>query len=191
MTQNLRLVGPKTLDAATTNIASGETFNLATQNSNSWCSVVSEEAAATCYSQSLNLSTGNTDYGTYYNWYTATAGSGTYDSIDINVSSSICSRGWQLPTAFNDNSSDYKKLAMVYSIDTLAKATAFPTEFVLSGDRYGDGNRYQGRSGSWWSSSAYETDHYRGRNAYISDTRVLFANTNGKDLGLAVRCVAK
>ena len=37
--------------------------------------------------------------GTYYNWHTATASSGTYEITENNAEYSICPKNWKLPTA--------------------------------------------------------------------------------------------
>ena len=193
MTENLRLVGPKSLTSDTTDVGVGETFNLPAQKTGVWCVPSSAEDGA-CYSQVQSVSSGNNTYGMYYSWAAATAGSGTYDTENgTDVPYSVCPKNWRLPTAKAYVASDYRNLFITYGIDTLAKATAFPTEFVLSGDRFGGSNRYQGSSGSWWSSSAYEVegDHVRAHNAYITEGRILPVNQNGKELGLAVRCITK
>lgn len=36
--------------------------------------------------------------GNYYNWYTATAGTGLYNNTIVDAQSSICPKGWRLPT---------------------------------------------------------------------------------------------
>lgn len=37
-------------------------------------------------------------YGVHYNWYTATAGQGTYSTMNTNAIGDICPFGWHLPT---------------------------------------------------------------------------------------------
>ncbi len=89
--------------------------HLAASNSGTWCTNYN----ATCTDQTM-LNTNNTrlsdsslnpsysannatskwySYGNYYNWYSATAGNGTYSfTIDNNpVTGDLCPAGWRLP----------------------------------------------------------------------------------------------
>ena len=61
-------------------------------------------SASYCYGTSIQSS--YTKCGYLYNWYAATAGTGTYDtSINgTNVSGSICPTGWRLPSTTSDGS---------------------------------------------------------------------------------------
>ncbi len=48
-------------------------------------------------------------YGAYYNWYAVTAGTGTYVNVaNQEASGSICPKGWQLPTAYENDTSATK-----------------------------------------------------------------------------------
>ena len=49
---------------------------------------------------------GNDSYWDYYNWYAATAESGTYAMTSGNAEDSLCPAGWQLP--INGDSSTSK-----------------------------------------------------------------------------------
>ena len=57
----------------------------------------------------------SSDTGNWYNWYTATAGTGTLEYMGSDVTSSICPKNWQLPSAFNAKSYD-NLLKTVYGI---------------------------------------------------------------------------
>ncbi len=48
------------------------------------------------------------DYGAYYNWYTATAGTGTGALAKGDAKSSICPKGWRLPKG--ESSGEYQAL---------------------------------------------------------------------------------
>lgn len=83
---------PNTVDGTYTE--SAENFDKAFYNnpmSNSYC-----------YGDSIQNS--YTKCGYLYNWYAATAGTGTYDTNTdgANVSGSICPTGWRLPSAMSD-----------------------------------------------------------------------------------------
>ena len=61
-------------------------------------------SASYCYGDSIQSS--YTKCGYLYNWYAATAGTGTYatSTYGTNVSGSICPTGWRLPSATSDGS---------------------------------------------------------------------------------------
>ena len=136
MIENLRLDNSVELSADTTDhpllpltndTTLGTTSNYLSASSNSWC----YSNQASCIDQSFintdnttnavaNMTAPNTNvysYGNYYNWYSATAGTGT-SSITANntsVNSSICPAGWVLPRGGDpDNAlnSDYYKLGV-------------------------------------------------------------------------------
>lgn len=61
-------------------------------------------SASYCYGTSIQSS--YTKCGYLYNWYAATAGTGTYttSTYGTNVSGSICPTGWRLPSGSSDGS---------------------------------------------------------------------------------------
>ena len=85
----------------------------ATSAPNGWCSTSStpcddqsrlrtdNTANRTSYTATSSMSTSDNlySYGNYYNWYSATAGRGTYDFDTDNVSTTgdLCPNGWKLP----------------------------------------------------------------------------------------------
>ena len=104
MTQNLALgstTADLTLTPSDSNITSGSfiipTTAVQTSGSTSWGDASNSSNAKHVYA------TGNTTYGNYYNWYTATAGTGlgtmssTSASSLTNATDSICPKGWRLP----------------------------------------------------------------------------------------------
>ena len=115
MIENLRLAdtdsnnSPITLNSTNTNNPAS-TFTALSATSNEWCTQYNSE---TCCNQN-KLNTNNTisfttnttgiqssdiySYGNYYNWYTATAGTGTYSQTSGNATGDICPTGWSLPT---------------------------------------------------------------------------------------------
>ena len=134
-----------------------------------WCNINS----SACIDQSrlktdnTTLFTNNTsssqsgniyNYGNYYNWYSATAGHGTYDKTSNDTIGDICPSGWRLPTG-GAVTADYSILDIAMGgtgaeqsynsgIQQSAKWRSYPNNFVYSAswDR--------GRYGEYWTSSA-------------------------------------
>ena len=74
-------------------------------------------------------------YGVMYNWYTATAGNGTYDTDSTNASGDICPAGWRLPTGGQSGEFvNLNDLANDGSLITDAGLVKFPDNFIYSGD---------------------------------------------------------
>ena len=179
MTENLALAGPKTLTAADSNVSAD--FTLSASNTGTWCT--SNDSA--CDDQSMVIDTGAT-YGALYNWYAATAGTGTYSVSSGDVSSSICPKGWKLPST-NGSSTDFQRLYDNYNSTSKMQATDGPA-FVRSGYRYGGSTNNQGSYGGYWSSTAYDSS-----NAYyllLNSSGVYPAYYNDKYYGFSVRCLA-
>ncbi|MBQ6127710.1 hypothetical protein IJI69_03405, partial [Candidatus Saccharibacteria bacterium] len=135
MTENLRLIGSFTPTSSDSDVASGSTFVLTASNSGTWCTTQTQA----CYDQSMVLDSGRDDYGAYYNWYAATAGTGTYSVSSGNASGSICPKGWRLPTG--GSGGEYQVLYTKYNSSALMLGTP---NFTLSGYRYGSSTNVQG-----------------------------------------------
>ena len=150
--------------------------------------------------------TGNTNYGNYYNWYTATAGTGTGDMVSpsatnlINASSSICPKGWRLPDGGQSPAGSF------YALDTalggdgsnrvdaiqVEKFQASPYSYPFSGNyNYSGGLSGQNSLGHWWSRSV----HTRPGDAYNfrlnNDGHINPHNNSNVGYGYAVRCLAR
>jgi uncharacterized protein (TIGR02145 family) len=146
---------------------------------------------------------GNYDYGTYYNWYTATAG---YASSAPNYTSqySICPKGWHLPTErqWYDLTVPYSGEEGDMSSDI---ATAEPISMVYAGAVYAGAyyNAYtpymdwQDDVGYYWSATApgnlgplsfdvYDNDNTTG---YEHNHALTIQHTYRGD-GYSIRCVA-
>ena len=222
MTQNLRLDLSEYGDQLTmSNTNSPDSTFLAAANNNpissaSWCTTNN----AACDNQILfntsNLGDttedqyGNTydEYGVYYNWYTATAGNGTYDLslYGDSATGDICPAGWHLPTGGTlENSigrSDWYYLTYstigfapnsneAYTGDQVATAlSAMRSDpaLVFSGGWSGSSARGRGTSGVYWSSTVYDVNY--GLRMQLSPTTVRFYGPNEKHYGFAVRCLA-
>ena len=151
---------------------------------------------------------GNTTYGGtydtwYYNWYAATAGSGTESMVNQDAPYSICPKGWRLTTNYTNTSypsggadKSWGSLLYTYGISPTWHETtteyqileAFP--FTLPRAGYFSSGAFQHNGyGDWWSATAYST----AANAYslaFGTTGVLPQNRNYKYYGFNVRCVA-
>ena len=138
------------------------------------------------------------DYGCYYNWYIATAGTGTsaLSTQDVNVGQSICPKGWTLPTRANFSSlieiyNNNANMSMIVNPDTLTENLNNEVPGFLMGGSYNRYGAYEiGGQSLYWSKT-----NYHNRSAYrLAITRSSINasyNDMGKYVGLAVRCLAK
>ena len=144
MLQNLKLgknTDSITLTDADTNLAEGGSFVLDNKRTTSSTPVMPGETVVVdgtnvhnVYDHSAYLCTD--DYGCYYNWYTATAGSGTAATISSETSTvdySICPAGWTLPTA-EPLDSDWTNLMRAYGLYDGVHSSAEVAEAVLVAD---------------------------------------------------------
>ena len=132
----------------------------------------------------------------YYNWYTATAGTGTTYVTSGNVENSICPTGWTLPTS--GNSGQFQALynqypsAALMEVDnpttTMNNSAGKIPGFLLSGHYETRGASGLGDGGLYWSRTAHSAQYayYLSMNTSI----VYLGNVNYKYFGVAVRCVA-
>ena len=128
------------------------------------------------------LNSGNASYGTYYNWYAATASTGKYETSSGNATASVCPKGWRLPT-----NSEFQTLYNNYNSSALMRDASGPA-FVLSGRRDGGSISYQGSIGNFWASTA--NSNAGAYNLFLSSSNVYPQNTDVKYYGFSVRCVA-
>ena len=150
-------------------------------------------------------------YGAYYNWYAATAGSGTWamSTAGTDAVNSVCPSNWQLPdNSEGDGKSFYNLLitkhglvaglgAEQYYSTTIA--TMAPFSFIRSGlmSFVSGGPTYAGSAGGgyYWSresnggDSAYGLQFGSGNNNTTNNFKP--SNTDSKLRGYAVRCVAR
>ena len=142
--------------------------------------------------------------GNYYNWYTATAGTGT-SSMDRmeEAQSSICPKGWRLPTVVSrtyslPNDKIYKYLiSTIYMLPMgVEGAIAFrsdPLNFNASGyySYYNGVMATQGIQGRYWSSVAYSST-YAYHSGFNTSSSGGYSSENSwvKGFGFSVRCVA-
>ena len=170
MTQNLKIAN-KTISSTDSNLPAGKTFTIPASNVSDFTTAYNTNAA---YLDST--------YGGYYNFYTATAGTGGTSLSSGNAPSDICPKGWSLPTGgstgeFQTLYNNYNSAALMMDVPN----------FTLSGLVYNGSVDYQGSGGLFWSSTV------DGANlAYslgLNSSNVYPADNNDKYRGFSVRCV--
>lgn len=198
---NAGIVTIKNSDGNTTNHLSASTNPTTT----AWCM----DYNSACYDKSM-VFTGNTtntvsnmtsayasiySYGNYYNWYSATAGYGTYSKLSGNTAGDICPAGWHLPTG-GDIATELGALDVVmggtgsYQETSVASQRwrKFPNNFVYSGNVYDSSVYGRGVEGRYWSSTAYNRN-----NAYHLTFHSIFVYPDSRDYykyeGFMARCV--
>ena len=155
-------------------------------------------------SSSYNPTNNVYSYGNYYNWYSATAGYGTYDSTigtRYTAPGDICPAGWHLPTGDVYGANNFVILDIAlggtgtdsYSSTTPTGETmsltyrAYPNNFVYSGHVAGS-SVYSTSRGGYWSASG------DGTSANVMDitySTVYPGTGNGtRYAGRVIRCIA-
>lgn len=136
--------------------------------------------------------------GNYYNWHVATAGSGDDIPVASDASSSICPKGWRLPT--NTGVKSYEGMMTAYGITSNAAgvtaALSNPLNFILSGDydyAYARLNN-EGTWGFYWESKKFVGYEKNANNmVIIKDGSSYSVDTNwsnGRGYGMNIRCVS-
>ena len=133
--------------------------------------------------------------GNYYNWYAATAGSGTIAMTNEDATDSICPKGWKLPNNAGAKSF-YNLLFTAYGLTgnvttTPNGALLPPINFVYSGAYRQATNSvgWRGQRGLWWSSYASSTTVVH--HLDIEKTFIISRSEYGKGNGISIRCVAR
>ena len=142
------------------------------------------------------------EFGNFYNWYSATAGTGTYSLTDGEVASgSICPTGWRLPNNNNANeATDYSYLLYKYDVlrnpdsdeynsDKLANLYLAPLYFVPLGLYY-YGPGINGIEINLWSSMAGSNLEAKQFSGSIFNAPRPWENFN-KYTGQSVRCIVR
>ena len=153
-----------------------------------WCSASSAE----CIDQSRvrtdnttnravnptsNSNTNLYGLGNYYNWYSATAGWGTYSKSSGSTAGDICPTGWHIPTGNVANATSAGEMGLLANSlggyknannvpQTMNSQTTpthmimiqrmqhFPNNFVMNGYTQDDTILHRGARGSYWTSTA-------------------------------------
>lgn len=130
----------------------------------------------------------------YYQWNTATAGSGQSVTGWASATDSICPKGWRLPVGGNNVADkSYYDLFMVYDAfndkTVLVKA---PLDFVKAGSVWGESVVTIGTAGFYWTaSSANSTTGKNATYATFTSSTTTAGYNNSRRYGMSVRCVAK
>ena len=142
-------------------------------------------------------------YGVYYNYYTATAGTGGYDlkTRGAQVSGDICPAGWRLPTMYT-HKDDTGTLDKAYGGDGTKKESgalglagserwrAYPLNYIFSGEQNGASGYNRGISTGM--NGANNSGAANSYNFWLRATAVnMTSNTTSKTRGQTVRCVTK
>ena len=128
------------------------------------------------------------EYGAYYSWHTATAGTSSGITA-FDASGSICPLGWRLPTCGSDvPGNDVEKLYSSYPTKELLTKKPVPN-FLFSGYIFNGSLSSIGSIGDYWVASDYR-----------NNTRAFLRNWGSPlnpgqydygRIGLSVRCLAK
>ena len=189
------------------NYSDTETYtNLSATSSNatSWCTTDSaacddqsrlrtdNTASRVTYATTQTMSTSANlySYGNYYNWYSATAGRGTYSTgYKVNAAGDLCPTGWHLPTG-NTTGEYYAMNTAVNGGSTSSDAglRSYPNNFLRSGSVGGASLSSRGSYGYYWSSTADDSSH--AYNLSFSSSSVSpGTGYNNKYVGRSVRCL--
>ncbi len=166
--------------------------------------------------ESYITSSSNAGETGYYSWAAATAGSGTSDLKSGNATSSICPKGWKLPSGGNGSTEFYNLFnsiknssgVSIYENDILKTGSYTYTNWKLPATdnlkvvqdppysfkyvgHVDDGSLDSGASYGYWWSSNEEGSIYSYR-LCISDVSIYPGTSNGsRYAGLAIRCIAR
>ena len=172
MTQNLRIAG-KTITSADSNVTANYTI----------------PASSISGFSSFDVSNAYVDSGGgFYNWYTATAGTGTQAMSSGNTSVSICPKGWRLPAGGNNG--EFKILYDSYNSSSALRSN--PANLALSGFVRSSSRIDQDSRGVYLSSTASShSDYAYGLSLDTSSNVYSVYNYSNKNFGFSVRCIAE
>ena len=135
-------------------------------------------------------------YGNYYNLYSATAGNSKYyDTEGRIITGDICPTGWHIPIHLGDTSGSFYYLDSQMgggdNFDSSNRWRSFPSNFVYSGKKGGNGYQYRGLIGHYWTTTpnngnyAYTFNVHQGYLLLDEGVNVV------KHDGASVRCMAE
>ena len=157
-----------------------------------------------------NLTAPIYSYGNYYNWYSATAGNGTYSKSSGNVTGDLCPTGWHLPYGGSGTGTGGGKTSGGFAyLDTLLTGPdgsygtggnqstsiasqrwrTFPNNFVYSGYTTSSTGTNRGSSGFYYSSTACYNAYAYYLEFYASSVKP-GTTYDTKSAGYSIRCVA-
>jgi len=170
MTENLRIAG-KTITPADSNVTSNFTIPASSTDGFN--------------AQDTNNAYVDSTYGGYYTFYTATAGTGgtSLATDGTNAPSSICPKGWRLPTG--GSTGEFRTL---YNNYNSASQMMGEPNFTLSGRVSNGSVGTQGGRGYFWSSTVVDANYAYSLLLYSSTVNPGYSGY--KYGGNSVRCVA-
>lgn len=183
MTQNLKLVGDKTLTSSNSDVTSN--FSLSASVIMSSSDSPKKFSSYNTYEQQVYYNNSQSEYGAYYNWYTATAGTVTENITSGNIASSICPKGWRLPTGGYNTGEFYNLLNKL----TVAQITDMPYNFTKSGYISNGKLTNSNSEGRYWSSTAYIGSVTYGLS--FTNSTINPSETPSRYHGGSIRCVAR
>ena len=152
-------------------------------------------------------------YGDYYNWYAATAETGTFAQTSGSASDSICPKGWQLPVVSSEagSKSYYNLIANAYGLisvtgmqsdenSPLGSATEaskrmrqIPISLITSGYYWYNGNGVADRAsgGNFWTSNPNANGVAAYDLSFTSNVTILPTTYYVMTYGFSARCVQK
>ena len=166
-------------------------FNTNNTNRNLTASYDANNAASSWYS-----------YGNYYNWYTATAGNGTYNSTTAGsvTNGDLCPASWHLPTGYGSKS-EFALLDKAIGgnganhtegndgVVASARWRSYPINYIYSGEQRGNTGYNRNISGGYTTSNTSNAD--RSLNLWLRPIAInLVGNSNLKNRGQTIRCIA-
>ena len=180
MTQNLRLVGSKTLTPADSNVTANYILPASDASKFSSSSYTNPIASATYYAN-------NVTYGTYYSRPAAVADNTTYLPYGTEVNTSICPKGWFLPSA-----SDH--YTMISKVGTLLKDEPYnyqPAGYFDASKRTLTGNNTAGYYLSrTLNNDTYLNTDFAAMNFTKTGSTISAIKQQSPNHGYTMRCVA-
>ena len=166
MTQNLRIGSGVRLTHEDSNIAAEATFT------------VTSTDMAVSFTEAKAYDSGNIDYGYYYNYCAATAGTICTDSDSTEAIYDICPSGWHIPN---------KTQAQTIGTNSSTNVAAFSP--VYSGHYYNNKASDIGSYGEWWLSTASSLAANRYFLYYYSGNLYYNPADYSRRYGLPIRCI--
>ena len=148
----------------------------------------------------LYLGNSNGSVGGHFNWYAATAESGTFSMLERAVDDSICPQGWQMSRYGNDaDKSLFNMAVQAYGLSERNASSghiieSVPLAFATRSGTY-DGSTINSTGYGWyWTNRSYNSQNSGAGSARIFrvDAGGVHPSTGmGKTAGGSIRCVLK
>ena len=178
------------LTSENTNLASGRTYTLPSSISSGFNNYSAAQINTDSKNTLVNYGTGAAQgkAGVYYNYCAATAGTVCYSSS--TATQDICPAGWRLPTG-GSSGGEFNDLYRAYDSNMQTFGDAFHMAFT--GVYWNNGRSDFGIKGrSWSATSRFSGNSYGLCYEFENGVyKINTADTNGQDIGMGVRCVAK